>query len=247
MKNKAVMKMAKMAGDSRTAMKMKAEDAAMKMKKQSAMKMKDPMDMKKDPMKMNKDSKTKKIKVKDPAAFTGPSKYFSHLKDVAKNRAKILKEKIKSKVNKGSAMKKRTDNIPSPRVQAPAEAKDRNHPKHKQWVEENLIKYGPGSNKPYNSYEDYLAKRDKSPKTMKKGAMKMAKKSPMKRDNFSGGKEAKKTRDSQAKRDFLKNWKTLSDEQKRKVPDPVVKLYGVTKPKNPAKGRLGGLDSMAQK
>ena len=53
MKNKAVMKMAKMAGDSRTAMKMKNE-AAMKMKKQSAMKMKDPMDMKKDPMKMKK-------------------------------------------------------------------------------------------------------------------------------------------------------------------------------------------------
>ena len=38
MKNKAVMKMAKMAGNNRTAMKLKAEDAAMKMKKQSAMK-----------------------------------------------------------------------------------------------------------------------------------------------------------------------------------------------------------------
>ena len=39
MKNKAVMKMAKMAGNNRTAMKLKAEDAAMKMKKQSAMNM----------------------------------------------------------------------------------------------------------------------------------------------------------------------------------------------------------------
>ncbi len=149
MKNKAVMKMAKMAGDSRTAMKMKNE-AAMKMKKQSAMKMKDPMDMKKDPMKMKKEP------------------------------MKMKKEPMKMK--KGSAMKKKTDNIPSPRVKAPSEAKDRNHPKHKQWVEENLIKYGPGSNKPYNSYEDYLANRDKSPKTMKKGAMKMAKKSPMKKE-----------------------------------------------------------------
>ena len=54
MKNPSLMKMAKMAGDSRTAMKMKNE-AAMKMKK-AAMKMKDPMDMKKDPMMMKKDS-----------------------------------------------------------------------------------------------------------------------------------------------------------------------------------------------
>ena len=54
MKNPSIMKMAKMAGDSRTAMKMKNE-AAMKMKK-AAMKMKDPMDMKKDPMMMKKDS-----------------------------------------------------------------------------------------------------------------------------------------------------------------------------------------------
>ena len=54
MKNPSLMKMAKMAGASRTAMKMKNE-AAMKMKK-AAMKMKDPMDMKKDPMMMKKDS-----------------------------------------------------------------------------------------------------------------------------------------------------------------------------------------------
>jgi hypothetical protein len=49
-------------------------------------------------------------------------------------------------------------NIPSPRIKAPSAAKDPNHPKHKQWVEENLIKYGPGSNKPYSSYEEYLEK-----------------------------------------------------------------------------------------
>jgi len=157
MKNKAVMKMAKMAGDSRTAMKMKNE-AAMKMKKQSAMKMKDPMDMKKDPMMMKKE----------------PMKMKKEPMKMKKGSAMDMKKK--------SAMKKKADNIPSPRVKAPSEAKDRNHPKHKQWVEENLIKYGPGSNKPYTSYEDYLANRDNSPKTMKKGAMKMAKKSPMKKD-----------------------------------------------------------------
>ena len=236
MKNKAVMKMAKMAGDSRTAMKMKNE-AAMKMKKQSAMKMKDPMDMKKDPMMMKKEP----MKMKKE-----PMKMKKEPMKMKKGSAMDMK-KEPMKMKKGSAMKKKADNIPSPRVKAPSEAKNRNHPKHKQWVEENLIKYGPGSNKPYTSYEDYLANRDNSPKTMKKGAMKMAKKSPMKRDNFSGGKDAKKNRDAEAKRDFLKNWKTLSDEQKRKVPDAVVKLYGVTKPKNPAKGQLGGLDSMAQK
>ena len=59
MKNKAVMKMAKMAGNNRTAMKLKAEDAAMKMKKQAAMKMakKDSaMDMGYSPKKMKKGS-----------------------------------------------------------------------------------------------------------------------------------------------------------------------------------------------
>ena len=59
MKNKAVMKMAKMAGNNRTAMKLKAEDAAMKMKKQSAMKMakKDSaMNMGHSPKKMKKGS-----------------------------------------------------------------------------------------------------------------------------------------------------------------------------------------------
>tara|TARA_Y100001972_G_scaffold8863_1_gene9357 strand:+ start:962 stop:1618 length:657 start_codon:yes stop_codon:yes gene_type:complete len=82
---------------------------------------------------------------------------------------------------------------------------------------------------------------------MDKGAMKKMG-SPKKIDlNFSGGKEAKKNRDAQAKRDFLKNWKTLSDEQKRKVPSTVTEMYGVTKPKNPAKGQLGGLNENAQK
>jgi len=72
MKNKAVMKMAKMAGNNRTAMKLKAEDAAMKMKKQAAMKMakKDSaMNMGHSPKKMKKNSpmkdnhfKTEKLK-----------------------------------------------------------------------------------------------------------------------------------------------------------------------------------------
>ncbi len=51
MKNPSIMKMAKMAGDSRVAMKMKQQDAAMKLKK-DPMKMKDPMDMKEAPMKL---------------------------------------------------------------------------------------------------------------------------------------------------------------------------------------------------
>ena len=49
-------------------------------------------------------------------------------------------------------------NIPKARVHQGDEAKDPSHPKHKEWVEENLIQYGPGSNKPYTSYEDYLTK-----------------------------------------------------------------------------------------
>jgi hypothetical protein len=50
------------------------------------------------------------------------------------------------------------DKYPTPRVPQGNEAKDPSHPKHKEWVEENLIQYGPGSNKPYVSYEDYLTK-----------------------------------------------------------------------------------------
>jgi len=42
-------------------------------------------------------SKTEKIKVKNPDRFSGPGGYLSHLKDVAINRAKILKEKITGK------------------------------------------------------------------------------------------------------------------------------------------------------
>ena len=69
MKNPSIMKMAKMAGNPRVAMKMKQQDAAMKMKKdpmkmkKDPMKMKDPMDMKKDPMMMKKDPMMMK---KDP-------------------------------------------------------------------------------------------------------------------------------------------------------------------------------------
>ena len=72
--------------------------------------------------------------------------------------------------------------------------------------------------------------------------------SPKKIDlNFKPRKGAKEERRREAKRDFLANWKTLSDEQKRKVPTAVTKIYGVTKPANPAKGQLGGLKENAQK
>ena len=217
MKNKAVMKMAKMAGDSRTAMKMKAEDAAMKMKKQSAMKMKDPMDMKKDPMKMKKRSAMKK-KTDDDDKFMTEEEldtFYKNQKDEGETkiypanhpRSKRLK-KIKDDFNSGKISFEQMEQLNNQVLTDP--------------------KYS-------------------SPKTMKKGAMKKMG-SPNKIDlNFKPRKNAKEERRREAKRDFLKNWKTLSDEQKRKVPTAVTEKYGVTKPKNPAKGRLGGLDSMAQK
>lgn len=216
MKNKAVMKMAKMAGDSRTAMKMKNE-AAMKMKKQSAMKMKDPMDMKKDPMKMKKRSAMKK-KTDDDDKFMTEEEldtFYKNQKDEGETkiypanhpRSKRLK-KIKDDFNSGKISFEQMEQLNNQVLTDP--------------------KYS-------------------SPKTMKKGAMKKMG-SPNKIDlNFKPRKNAKEERRREAKRDFLKNWKTLSDEQKRKVPTAVTEKYGVTKPKNPAKGRLGGLDSMAQK
>ena len=88
MKNPSIMKMAKMAGNPRVAMKMKQQDAAMKMKKdpmkmkKDPMKMKDPMDMKKDPMMMKKDPMKMK---KDPMK---------------------MKKNSAMKMKKGSAMKK---------------------------------------------------------------------------------------------------------------------------------------------
>jgi len=105
MKNKAVMKMAKMAGDSRTAMKMKNE-AAMKMKKQSAMKMKDPMDMKKDPMKMKKDPM--KMKKEPMKMKKEPMKMKKEPMKMKKGSAMDMK-KEPMKMKKGSAMKKKTD------------------------------------------------------------------------------------------------------------------------------------------
>ena len=98
MKNPSIMKMAKMAGDSRTAMKMKNE-AAMKMKK-AAMKMKDPMDMKKDPMMMKKDP----MKMKKNSAM-----------DMKKEPMKMKKgsamdmKKDPMKMKKKSPMKKDSD------------------------------------------------------------------------------------------------------------------------------------------
>ena len=165
MKNKAVMKMAKMAGDSRTAMKMKNE-SAMKMKKQSAMKMKDPMDMKKDPMMMKKGS-----------------------------AMDMKKEPMKMKKN--SAMKKKTDdddkfmtekeleNFYKNQPEGETKTYPANHPRSKR-----LKKIKDDYNSGKISFEQMEQLNNQvltdpkysSPKTMKKGAMKMAKKSPMKKD-----------------------------------------------------------------
>ena len=92
------------------------------------------------------------------------------------------------------------------------------------------------------------AMKDNAPMMRMDNSAMKAMGSPNKVDlNFSGGTEAAENRKIEAKSDFLKNWKTLSDEQKRNVPDDIVKMYGVKKPKNPAKGQLGGLNENAQK
>ena len=94
----------------------------------------------------------------------------------------------------------------------------------------------------------FKMKKDNAPMMRMDNSAMKAMGSPNKIDlNFRGGKEAAEDRAGTAKRDFLKNWETLSDEQKRNVPDKFVKMYGVTKPKNPAKGQLGGLNENAQK
>ena len=165
MKNKAVMKMAKMAGDSRTAMKMKNE-AAMKMKKQSAMKMKDPMDMKKDPMMMKKEP----MKMK-------------------KNSAMDMKKK--------SAMKKKTDDdkfmtekeldtfYKNQKDDGETKTYPANHPRSKRLNKiKEMYEAGKINDEQLNQLNNQVLTDPKysSPKTMKKGAMKMAKKSPMKKD-----------------------------------------------------------------
>ena len=164
MKNKAVMKMAKMAGDSRTAMKMKNE-SAMKMKKQSAMKMKDPMDMKKDPMMMKKEP----MKMK-------------------KNSAMDMKKK--------SAMKKKTDDdkfmtekeldtfYKNQKDDGETKTYPANHPRSKRLKKiKDMYDAGKISVEQLNQLNNQVLTDPKysSPKTMKKGAMKMAKKSPMKK------------------------------------------------------------------
>jgi hypothetical protein len=168
MKNKAVMKMAKMAGDSRTAMKMKNE-SAMKMKKQSAMKMKDPMDMKKNPMMMKKGS-----------------------------AMDMKKEPMKMKKN--SAMKKKTDdddkfmteeeldNFYKNQPEGETKTYPANHPRSKRLKKiKDMYNAGKISVEQLNQLNNQVLTDPKysSPKTMKKGAMKMAKKSPMKKDKKS--------------------------------------------------------------
>jgi len=114
MKNKAVMKMAKMAGDNRTAMKLKAEDTAMKMKKQSAMnmghspkKMKkgSAMDMGHSPKKMKKNSpmkdnhfKTEKLDQVDVTGKRGRKKFYETTKHVGGGNVETFKHKKSGKV-----------------------------------------------------------------------------------------------------------------------------------------------------
>ena len=99
MKNKAVMKMAKMAGDNRTAMKLKAEDAAMKMKKQSAMKMKKDSPMKIDFSKIKK-SASDKIK----GLKAGFKDYFA---DLTGGQTSREKSKIAERERELREMKKK--------------------------------------------------------------------------------------------------------------------------------------------
>ena len=115
MKNPSIMKMAKMAGDSRTAMKMKNE-AAMKMKK-AAMKMKDPMDMKKDPMMMKKDSamdmKKEPMKMKKGSAM-----------DMKKDPMKMKKKSPMKKDSDGDGIPDFVDADTKPAKIGPKNKKD---------------------------------------------------------------------------------------------------------------------------
>ena len=72
------------------------------------------------------------------------------------------------------------------------------------------------------------AMKDKAPMMrMEKGAMKKMG-SPKKIDlKFSGGQDAKKERESTAKREFLENYKKMTPEEQAKIPKPVKEAYGV--------------------
>jgi hypothetical protein len=48
--------------------------------------------------------------------------------------------------------------IPLGSTVQPDAAKDPNHPNHLDWVAQNLVRYGPGSNAPYSSVEEYIEK-----------------------------------------------------------------------------------------
>ena len=71
-------------------------------------------------------------------------------------------------------------------------------------------------------------KKDNAPMMrMEKGAMKKMG-SPKKIDlKFSGGQDAKKERESTAKREFLENYKKMTPEEQAKIPKPVKEAYGV--------------------
>ena len=98
MKNPSLMKMAKMAGDSRVAMKMKQQDAAMKLKK-------DPMQMKTDPMKLQTTTDKQRDKQRQ-----GDFARDDVRKKKDERIAKMIQERTKKKspktMKKGSAMKK---------------------------------------------------------------------------------------------------------------------------------------------
>ena len=106
MKNPSLMKMAKMAGDSRVAMKMKQQDAAMKLKK-------DPMQMKTDPMKLQTTTdKQRDIQRQgDFARDDVRKKKDERIAEMIKERTKSKKQETIAKkspkaMKKGSAMKK---------------------------------------------------------------------------------------------------------------------------------------------
>ena len=101
MKNPSLMKMAKMAGDSRVAMKMKQQDAAMKLKK-------DPMKMKTDPMKLQTTTdKQRDIQRQgDFARDDVRKKKDERIIKMIKERRKTTKKPSPKAMKKASALKK---------------------------------------------------------------------------------------------------------------------------------------------
>lgn len=140
MKNPSMMKMAKMAGDSRVAMKMKQQDAAMKLKK-------DPMQMKTDPMKLQTTTE-KQRDVQRQGDFARD--------DVRKKKderiAKMIREKAKSK----KPLPEKALELPKPGSKSPKAMKKGSAMKKDDYKK--ALKNDP-------QLEKYIAKR----KTLKKG------------------------------------------------------------------------------